>query len=163
MRCGAAALATFFAQVAPAEAPPLVVRLGTPVPMATVAPLSSRTHAKGDLVELRTAGDVVIDGAVAIPRDTAAVGQVAESRDTGGMGTTGHLAIRPLYLRVGDRTVRLTGTASRSGSTSADTVIGMVLLTPLLSGRSAVIPAGTAVAAMVEKTVTLPVSAASRP
>ena len=147
--------AVALAAAADAQGRTITLRLGTPVPLVTAAPLSSKTHAKGDMVELRTAADVLVDGVVAVPAGTAVTGQVVESRGTGGMGTTGHLAIRPLYIAAGARTVRLAGAAKGSGKTGADTVLGMVLLTPLLSGRSAVIPAGTAVSAVVEKTVAL--------
>ena len=139
---------------APAERS-VTLRPGTPVPLATVDALSSRTHAKGDIVWLRTVGDVVVDGVVAVPGGTAATGQIAESRGTGGMGTQGHLAIRPLYLRIGDRTVRLVGAAKDTGRTKADTVLGMALLTPLLSGRAASLPSGTRIEAVVEKAVVI--------
>jgi hypothetical protein len=149
--------AVALASTAYAQAKTVTLRLGTPVPLVTAAPLSSKTHAKGDMVELRTAADVLVDGVVAVPAGTPVTGQVVESRGTGGMGTTGHLAIRPLYITSGARIVRLAGAAKGSGRTGADTVLGMVLLTPLLSGRSAVIPAGTAIDAVVEKSVALPV------
>lgn len=159
MRVGLALAATLLAPCRPAvaQADRLAVTLhsGTPVPLVTVDALSSRTHAKGDMVALRTGADVTVDGVVVIPRGTQATGQVEESRDTGGMGMNGKLTVRPLYLRLGDRIVRLTGAVANTGKTKADTVIGMVLLTPLLSGRSAVIPAGTTIGATVEKTTRL--------
>lgn len=133
----------------------LTLLLGTPVELATRSPLSSKTSAKGDMVALRTTADVSTGGIVVIPAGTDATGQVEESRGTGGMGTNGRLVIRPLYLRLGDQIVRLTGAMANTGRTKADTVIGMALLTPLISGRSAVMPAGTAVNAIVEKTVEL--------
>ena len=131
----------------------MTLHLGTAVPLETTVALSSKTHAKGDTVALRTMADVSIGGVVVIPAGTEATGQVEESRGTGGMGTNGRLVIRPLYLRLSDRIVRLTGALTNTGKTKADTVIGMVLLTPLISGRSAVLPAGTAVGGIVEKTV----------
>lgn len=133
----------------------LKLHIGNPIKLATKDALSSKAHAKGDMVALRTTADVIVDGSVVIPSGTDATGQVEESQGTGGMGTNGRLTIRPLYLRVANRIVRLTGARSSSGKTKADTVIGMVLLSPLLSGRSAVIPAGTGVDAMVEKSVEL--------
>lgn len=136
------------------------LHLGTSVPLVTTVALSSRTSAKGDLVPLRTSADVLVDGVVVIPAGTEATGQVEESRGTGGFGTNGRLAIRPLYLRTKSGLIRLAGVAAKSGRTRADTVVGMMLLTPMVSGRSASMPVGTAVDAIVEKTVRLEASPA---
>jgi len=151
VRVAAACLA---AVAAPALAgQPVTLPVGTVVPLVTTTPLSSKVNVKGDMVPLRTARDVVIDGRVAIPADTEAVGQIADARAKGAMGMSGKLTLRPLYLEIGGRVVRLTGAAAEKGEVDPGAVVGMVLLTPGFTGRSAVIPAGTPVAAIVEKAV----------
>jgi hypothetical protein len=151
VRVAAACLA---AVAAPALAgQPVTLPVGTVVPLVTTTPLSSKVNVKGDMVPLRTARDVVIDGRVAIPADTEAVGQIADARAKGAMGMSGKLTLRPLYLEIGGRVVRLTGAAVEKGEVDPGAVVGMVLLTPGFTGRSATIPAGTPVAAMVEKAV----------
>lgn len=150
----AASLAVLLAS-ASADAREVTLRVGTAVALATNEALSSKTHVKGAIVALVTTEDVQADGVVAIPRGTAATGQVIDARATGGLGTAGRLVVRPLYLRLGQRTVRLAGAASDKASVSVGGVAGMVFLTPIFSGRSAAIPAGTAMPAIVEKTVVL--------
>jgi hypothetical protein len=71
------------------------------------------------------------------------------------MGMNGRLVIRPLYLQVHGRTVRLAGSEREKGSVEAGAVIGMAVLGPLFTGRSATIPAGTPMLAMTERTAVL--------
>lgn len=154
--CFAVLVALLVAPVA-ADAREVTLRFGTAVPLATSAPLSSKTQVKGDMVALVTTEDVVADDVVVIPKGTAATGQVIDARAKGGLGVSGRLVVRPLYLQVGDRTIRLSGGAQDSANVSAGQVAGMALLSPVFSGRSANIPAGTPMPAMVEKTIVLAV------
>lgn len=132
---------------------PLTVVMGTPVHLVTAQPLSSKINVKGEIIALRTAEDVMVDGLVAIPRGTPATGQISDARKKGAMGMGGRLRLRPLYLRVGERTVRLAGAEDENGGVQAGAVIGMVLVAPLFTGKSAVIPEGAPVSAFVAKTV----------
>jgi len=138
--------------LAPACATPVTLVLGTEVKLATTEPLSSKSNVKGDLVPLRVTEDVLVDGKIVIPAGTAAVGQIVDARAKGAMGMNGRLVLRPLYLQINGRTVRLTGVEQEKGSVSAGAVIGMVTLgTAAFTGRSASIPIGTPVTAAVEK------------
>ena len=150
-----AALAGVLVLSGTAEARDVKLVFGTEVPLATSKELSSKANVKGDVVDLVTTSDVLADGVVVIPKGTAATGQVIDARAKGGLGMSGKLVVRPLYLQIGSRTVRLAGDTADRGSISAGQVVGMILLTPIFSGRSATIPAGTALRAIVEKTVTL--------
>jgi hypothetical protein len=127
--------------------------MGTDVSLVTVQALSSKTSAKGDIVPLRTAADLVIGGKVVIPKGADAVGQISDARAKGALGMSGRLSVRPLYVRVGTTTIRLAGRTGERATIAPEAVVGMVLLTPALSGRSATIAEGTAVPAMVEKQV----------
>jgi hypothetical protein len=148
-----ALLASLLLAAAPVQACP-ALPAGLAVPLVTVDPLSSKKQATGDMVALRTAEDVVVDGVVVIPKGTDATGQISNAQATGGLGVNGKLAIAPLYLRVGAAVVRLTGATQKKGTTGADTVAGLYFV-PIVSGKSANIPAGTALAAEVLKPVTL--------
>lgn len=152
---GAAICATP-APVGAQEAPRFTLHMGASIPLVTDQPLSSKTSAKGDMVRLRTAADVIADGHVLIPKDTPAVGQISAARAKGAMGMSGQLAIRPLYIRIGDSFVRLGGAASEKGTITAGAVVGIAVLTPGFTGRSATIPAGTALEGFVERAVDLP-------
>lgn len=139
-----------------AQAPATVtLHSGTEVPLVTDAPLSSKTSVKGDLVQLTVAEDVRVDGQVVIAKGSPATGQIVEARAKGALGMSGRLIVRPLYLRLGTDTVRLSGQAADKGSVTPGAVIGMALLTPGFTGRSAAIPAGTRIMAIVERTLGL--------
>lgn len=135
------------------DARSLSVLMGTPVRLVTAQPLSSKIQVKGELVALLTAEDVVIDGVVAIPKGTAATGQVSDARMKGTMGMGGRLTLRPLYLRLGNQTVRLTGSTDDSGGVQPGAVIGTALVAPFFTGKSAVIPEGSSLQSYVAKTV----------
>ena len=138
-----------------AGAATIILPMGTDVRLATAQPLSSKTNVKGDLVQLTVAADVRIGDQVVIPAGTVAVGQISDARAQGAMGMSGRLVIRPLYLQVHGRTVRLTGSEREKRSVEAGAVIGMAVLGPAFTGRSANIPAGTLVLAMTEKSAVL--------
>ncbi|SFP47165.1 hypothetical protein [Sphingomonas rubra] len=138
-----------------AAASPVTIPAGTSVRLVTAQPLSSKTQVKGDLVALRTAEDVRVGDVVAVPKGTAATGQVAEARAKGAMGMAGRLEIRPLYLTLDGRTVRLAGAEGEHGGVQPGAILGMLLVAPLFTGKSAVIPEGTPLRAVVAKTVIL--------
>ncbi len=144
-------------RLAAAQAPGVTVPIGTPVALATTVELSSKSNVKGDMVPLRVEEDVVVAGRVVLPRGSDAMGQIADARAKGAMGMSGQLLVRPLYARIGDRIVRLSGRAADRASVTAGAIIGTVALgMPVFTGRSASIPAGTRLPAVVERTVILP-------
>jgi hypothetical protein len=153
MIAGAFIVAMLAAGDGAVSCPPATLAAGTAITLVTTAPLSSKISVKGDLVTLRTAEDVRLDDQIVIPKGTEATGQISDARATGGLGMGGRLAVRPLYLKVGNTVVRLSGTAQKNGGAPAGTVIGVAILTPVISGRSALIPAETPIAAVVEKAV----------
>lgn len=130
---------------------------GHSIALVTTGEVSSKTARKGDLVPLKTEQDVTIGGRVVIPAGTPATGQITLARAKGALGQSGKLELQPLYLRVGDSTVRLDGNSTGKGSITAGGVVGIALLTPGISGRSAKIPVGTKVASFVVRAVELPV------
>jgi hypothetical protein len=135
----------------------ITVPIGTEIPLVTSEALSSKTSVKGDFVPIETAADVRIEGQLLIPAGTKAIAQVVDAQAKGAMGMSGRLAIRPLYLRLGDSTVRLGGASSDKGSVTAGAVIGMAFLTAGFTGRSAVIPKGSKFSGYVEHAVELPI------
>jgi hypothetical protein len=154
IRASAIAASLLFVVSAAAGAQPVTVRAGAHLTLVTSEDLSSKTTAKGDIVALRLAQDFSIDGRVVIPAGTPAVGQVSDARASGGLGVSGKLAIKPLYVRVRDVTIRLKGTSSERASVDSGVVVGVALV-GVASGHSATIPAGTILAAEVEKDVSL--------
>lgn len=142
--------------LAPAVVASVLVPQGTPLTLVTLTELSSRRAQKGVQFPLKVHVDVLIDGLRVIPAGTEAVGVISDARDTGGLGVNGKLQVAPLYLTIGGETVRLTGGAVHDGKTKGDAVVGM-LFTELISGRKAVIPAGTLLGGRVMRDIRLPV------
>ena len=131
---------------------------GTAIPLVTVDELSSKTNNTGEPVKLRVRDDVRIGEVVAIPAGTLAVGQITDARGTGAFGVNGKLELAPLYLQIAGVTVRLVGGELVQGETNAGTVAGL-LTTGLVSGRSALIRAGSPVGSRVMRDVSLPLAA----
>lgn len=139
-----------------AETKLVTLPMGTEIPLETATPLSSKTNVKGDLIALKTVGEVSIAGHRLIPAGANVVGEVTDARAKGAMGMSGRLAIRPLYIRMGDLTVRLGGATSEKASATTGAIVGMVVLTPGFTGRSAVIPQGTKLSGYVARSIELP-------
>jgi hypothetical protein len=154
-----ASLATAFAlfAAAPAAAASAWLPAGEEILLETVSELSSKKQVKGDLVPLRVARAVRVEGAVLVPAGASATGQIVDARAKGALGMSGKLSIRPLFIRQGDVTIRLGGQAREKGTTDPGAIIGMAVLSAGFTGRSAVIPAGTRFAAIVERGAQLPV------
>ena len=134
---------------------PVMIKAQTQVRVVTSAALSSKTSAKGDPVALTVAEDVIVDGKTIIAKGTEVVGEIADVRQKAMFGQSGRLGIRPLYLRIGAQTVRLTGVIGLKAKTSGGAIVGLALASALFTGRSAVIPAGTEIPAAIERDVTV--------
>jgi hypothetical protein len=151
----AAGLALALAAVTVAQQPLMIVKSGSVILLATTSDLSSKTSATGDLVPLVTSADILVDGRIAIPKGTAATGQIFGARSTGGLGLSGKLELRALFLRYGGETIRLDGNTGKQGNTSLGTVAGLALVSPVISGRTATLKAGTAVQGVVLRDVVI--------
>ncbi len=127
----------------------------TEIALSTVQDLTSKKAQKGDQVALVVAEDVLVDGAIIIHKGTSAVGRIAFAQDTGAFGQSGKLKIEPLYIQINGTTVRLQGSVFKKGTVTAGAAAGLVVLTPGMTGRSAKIPAGTAIPAATLRDVTL--------
>jgi hypothetical protein len=132
-----------------------MLRAGQAISLETAVELTSRSAAMGQMVQMRLAEDVVIDGRVAIPRGAPAMGQVEDVRTKGYLGQRGKLAIRPLYLTHGNQTIRLTGRASSTGEMKTGAVIGIALVSGVFTGKSAVFPSGTKLEGVIVRDVIL--------
>ncbi|RDV06244.1 hypothetical protein DXH95_02060 [Sphingorhabdus pulchriflava] len=128
----------------------------TEIALSTVQDLTSKKAHKGDQVALVVTEDVMADGAVVIRKGTLAVGRIAFAQDTGAFGQSGKLKIEPLYIQLNGTTIRLQGSVFKKGTVTAGAAAGLIVLTPGMTGRSAKIPAGTAIPAATLRDVKLP-------
>ena len=146
-----------------AEAPEaIILPANTEITLGTVQDLSSKTAHKGDQVTLIVTEDVMANGAIVIRKGTSALGRIAFAQDRGAFGQSGKLQIEPLYIQLNGITIRLQGSVFKKGTVTAGAAAGLIVLTPGMTGRSAKIPAGTAVPAATLRDVQLP-TVASQP
>jgi hypothetical protein len=142
---------------ATAQQQQVTLKSGSVIQLSTKFDLSSKSSANGDLVPLETAADLLVDGHIVIPKGSAATGQIFGARSTGGLGLSGKLELRALFLRYNSQTVRLDGKATNRGATNVGTALGVALISPVISGSSAKLKAGTPIQGIVLRDVVLPI------
>lgn len=137
------------------------LRVGTEVELKTAEYLSTEHKALrvGQRVQLVVAEPVMLGGRVVIPAGSPAVAEITDVRNKGMWGKSGHFNGRVLYVRVGDRQIRLSGTFDDHGSTGTAGVVAAVALLPIagfvMTGTSAKMPIGTAVKGFLDEDVKL--------
>lgn len=111
----------------------------------------------GQRFQMEVASNVELGGVVVIPSGTPAIGEIVEVRNKGMWGKSGYISARVISMRLGDRSVRLTGTFDDKGVTGTAGVVGSVALVPLagffMTGTSARIPLGAAIKAFLDEDI----------
>ena len=112
----------------------------------------------GQRFEVETSEPVQLDGRVVIPVGTPGVGEVTSVTNKGMWGKSGHFDIRLLYLRVGDRQIRLSGTLDDKGVAgrcrrSGGSAIVFLPAGFFMTGTSARMPAGTIIKGSLDEDV----------
>lgn len=124
------------ANVAAASGMPVhnaILRAGTSVSMRTLAELTTKGKRLkvGHRFNLEVAEPVMVDGQVVIPAGSPAVGEVTHVRNKGMWGKSGGIEARVVYVRAGDRQIRLSGQMDDKGVTGTAGVVGAVIAVPL--------------------------------
>jgi len=113
----------------------------------------------GDRFRLSVASPVVVAGHVVIPVGTSAFGEVTEVRSKGMWGKSGHLTASLLYVSLGNRQIRLSGSFDDKGVAGTAGVVVAVAVAPIIAflttGTSARVHAGTIVTAFIGEDVPL--------
>lgn len=146
-------------QVAVLEAAPVqnILRSGTEIPLVIREELTTEKKKLrvGQRFQMEVANAVEMNGVTVIPAGTPAIGEVTEVRNKGMWGKSGYIGARAVSLRLGDRSVRLTGTFDDKGVTGTAGVVGAVVLIPLagffMTGTSAKIPMGSGTKAFLDE------------
>lgn len=146
------------------------LRIGTEVPVRLRTELTTNHKALrvGQRFEVETSEPVSLDGHVVIPVGTPGVGEISSVRNKGMWGKSGHFDIRLLYLRVGNRQIRLSGTLDdkgTAGGVGAAAVSAIVFLPAgfFMTGTSARMPAGTIIKGYLDEDVPVVFPQASPP
>jgi hypothetical protein len=146
-------------QIAVIEQIPIqnVLRSGTEIPLITREELTTEKKKLrvGQRFQLEVAAAVELNGVTVIPVGTPAIGEVTDVRNKGMWGKSGYIGARAISLRLGDRSVRLTGTFDDKGVTGTAGVVGAAVLVPLagffMTGTSAKIPTGSVAKAFLDE------------
>ena len=146
-----------------------VLRAGTEVMLKTSEALTTegKKLQQGQRVQLEVLSPVMLNGVTIIPAGSPATAEITDIRNKGGWGKSGRINARVLYVRVGDRQIRLSGTFDDKGTTGTAGVVASIALVPLagffVTGTSARIAMGSAVKAFLDEDVTVTMGQAAAP
>ena len=119
----------------------------TPITLSVNHEVNSRHVRVGDTFPLTLVQDVSVDGHVVIPRGTRAVGELVWRTGKGVFGKSAKMEVALRYLEMDGRRIPLDGSYRQEGEGNTGATVGAVLGAGvigglLVTGRSAVIPAG---------------------
>jgi hypothetical protein len=117
---------------ATAEAPtpalaPIVLPRGTMVRLMVTREVNSRDNHPGDRFALRVDEDVRVHDVTVIPVGTRAWGELIDAAGTEGLGKSGKLSARLLYVEAGGQRIDLEGSRQSTGSGGTGSVVAGVL------------------------------------
>lgn len=134
---------------APAPPPaPIALTLpkGTMLRLMVLNEVNSRDHKAGHRFVLRVDEDVKIGTATVIPIGAKAWGEVTSAAGTGGLGESGKLSAKLLYVEAGGQKIALDGTRQTKGADGTGQVVGAVIglgiFGLLTKGNNATLKAG---------------------
>ena len=143
-----------------------ILRAGAEVPLIMREELTTKKKKLrvGQRFQMEVASSISVNGVVVVPGGTPAIGEITEVRNKGMWGKSGYIGARVISMRLGDRTVRLTGSFDDKGVTGTGGVVAAVAFIPIAgfftTGTSAVIPMGGAVKAFLDEDLAFDVASA---
>jgi len=139
-------------QTPPPKSPPRIPH-GTEIKLTLDETLTSKKHVKGDLFRLKVVEAVKVGDAEVLPIGTTVVGEITNAQTKSAFGISGKLEARVLYAQTPNGTIRLTGKLGQRGEGgTTETVLTYAAIGSIafvVTGKSAVIPAGTVLFARV--------------
>lgn len=132
-----------------------LVPSGTVIELVTTNAISSKKSVKGDLLYLKVAAPLIVEGVTVIPVDTIVVAQLSRAEERGAFGKSGKLEVQLLYAELPGGTVRIGGTLEAKGKGAVDdaaaTAAAFLVLPFVKTGRSAEIPVGSEVSGRLNR------------
>ena len=101
---------------AAASAKPLLLRQDTPVELMAVKEISTADAVAGSMFKVRVNKAVMAEGRPIIPVGSWAYGEVTDAMDSGGLGKSGRMTAKLLYVELGDARIPLSGDISAKGT-----------------------------------------------
>ena len=142
---------------------PVVLNVGTVIPLETVNAIESDNATVGRTLDFRVTRNVTVNGKTVIPAGSIAKGQVTRSKKAKGLGKGGFLEVKVKSVTAVDgQEVYLSGgNINEKGENRAGAAIGLGLLICILflfmKGKNAEIPAGYSFDSNVASTITIQV------
>ena len=135
-----------------------VLRQGTEIRLVTLTELNSKRNKVGERFDMEVQESVQLNGQTVIPAGTRAIGEITLRKGKGMWGKSGKLEFRPLYVKLGDRQIRISANATRDkGKAGTAGVVAAVAFLPVagffVTGTSARIAAQTPVVAQLDEDV----------
>jgi hypothetical protein len=153
------------------EPPPapttLTIPAGTTIVVEFAETLSSRTTQTGQLVGLRLAEPLVVDGHIIAEPGAAGGGEVIDAARSGMGGRSGKLIVSGRYVEVGGQRARIRGLQVMiAGEDNSREAVNTMILVPyvgwmggFIQGGEIEIPAGTRAAARFATNIVVPMPA----
>jgi hypothetical protein len=110
--------------------------------------------------QMEVAEPVRLNNQIIIPPGTPAIGEVTEVRNKGMWGKSGYIEARAISMRIGGRTIRLSGSFDDKGAPGTDIIPVVGFFT---SGRSATIASGSTVKAFLDEDIVVAQPPATSP
>lgn len=132
---------------------------GTEISVRLLRELTTKKKALkvGDRFDMELVDPIKLGSTTVIPSGTRAVGEIMSVRNKGMWGKSGHFDARLMYLRVGDRNIRLGGTFDDKGVAGGwGAAATSALFLPVgffVTGTSATVPAGVVVKGFIDEDV----------
>ena len=139
----------------------VVIKRDTPIELIATKEVSTATVAAGSRFTLSVNKPLVLENRTVIPWGTRAIGEVTTASSSGGLGVTGKMTARLLYLQLGDAQIKLQGDVTEKGQGAGSAGVAILLsgwAGIFHRGNNAKIKAGEIVTAFVDEDVTLDVS-----
>ena len=130
-----------------AEAPQALLPANTPIILSLNHEISSRVNREGESFPLTVVQDISAGGQIVIPRGSRAVGEIVWRTGRGAFGKSGKMEVALRYIELDGRRIPLEGHFRQEGEGNTAATVGAVLGAGVIgglvvTGRSAVIPAG---------------------
>lgn len=144
-----------------ARASNAVLPAGTEVQLRMAQELTTKGDGlqENDTFVMTVAQDVYHDGYIVIPRGSRATGRVTFLTSKGMFGKSGKMDIEMEYVEVAGRSIKLDGTYRQEGEGNTLATVGGVVLVGVfggfITGKSARIPQGRELTAIIEEPVEL--------
>ncbi len=136
-----------------------ILRAGTEIPMVLREELTTKKKKLrvGQRFQMEVGQNVTQGGVTVIPAGTPGTGEITEIRNKGMWGKSGYINARIVSIRLGDRTIRVSGTFDDKGVTGTGGVVASIALIPLAgfftTGTSAFIASGSGVKGFLDEDI----------